>query len=87
LQAGVDVVRLRPEWIYGDPSLIEKLHKARNPVWTTAGDAPREHSNDSIDLGVNGIISDRPELMNSLLGEMGKMRGLNGPRRRRAAPQ
>jgi glycerophosphoryl diester phosphodiesterase len=78
--AGVDIVRVRPEWIHQDPNLTEKLHKAGKPVWTTAGDAPREELKRLMDLGVNGIISDRPELMNALLGEMRKIGGLNGPR-------
>ena len=50
------------------------MHQLGKPVWTTANDAPREELEKLIKLGVNGIISDRPEVMNKLLTDMKKTR-------------
>ena len=70
VRAGVDIIRLWPRWIYEDPNLIERLHRLGKPVWTTAGNAPRDELERLIKLGVNGILSDRPELMNLLLSDI-----------------
>ena len=47
----------------------------RRPVWTTAGEAPRAELEKLIKLGVNGILSDFPEVMKDLLGDMRNARG------------
>jgi glycerophosphoryl diester phosphodiesterase len=55
--------------------LIERLHALGKPVWTTADtqykdispDHPREDLSELIRLGVNGIITDVPELTRQLL--------------------
>lgn len=74
-QAGVDIIRLWPKWIYANPDLVRKVHQLGKPVWTTANDAPREELEKLIKLGVNGILSDLPEVMNKLLADMKKARG------------
>ncbi len=70
VRAGVDIIRLWPEWIYANPGLVDKVHQLGRPVWTTAADAPREELERLIKLGVNGILSDFPEVMKALLGDM-----------------
>lgn len=70
VQAGVDIVRLWPEWIRANPGLVTKVHKLGKPVWTTAGDAPRAQLEELIGLGVNGILSDLPAVMNELLASL-----------------
>ncbi|MBZ0257580.1 hypothetical protein K8I31_16055 [bacterium] len=70
VQAGADIIRLWPEWIHNDPSLIQRVHKLGHPVWTTAGNASREELETLIKLGVNGILSDNPKLMNSLSSDL-----------------
>ena len=55
--------------------LIERLHELGKPAWTTADtlykdidpDHPREDLSELIRLGVNGIITDVPELTRELL--------------------
>lgn len=74
-QAGVDIIRLWPKWIYANPNLVQKVHQLGKPVWTTANDAPREELEKLIRLGVNGILSDLPEVMNKLLADMKRARG------------
>jgi glycerophosphoryl diester phosphodiesterase len=74
-QAGVDIIRLWPKWIYATPELVKKVHQLGKPVWTTANDAPREELEKLIKLGVNGILSDLPEVMNKMLADMKKTRG------------
>jgi glycerophosphoryl diester phosphodiesterase len=59
----------------GRSQLIERLHDLGKPVWTTADtlyndidpDHPREDLSELIRLGVNGIITDVPELTRELL--------------------
>lgn len=66
VQAGIDIVRLWPEWIDEDPRLIGKLHRFGKPVWATTDDAPREEMERLIGLGVDGIISDLPQAMREI---------------------
>lgn len=73
VQAGIDIIRLWPKWIYKNPDLIEKLHHLGKPVWTTAGSASRKELKKLIKLGVNGILSDQPKLLHSLLADMAKI--------------
>jgi glycerophosphoryl diester phosphodiesterase len=59
----------------GRSPLIERLHDLGKPVWTTADtlykdidpDHPREDLRELIRLGVNGIITDVPELTREVL--------------------
>jgi len=59
----------------GRSQLIERLHDLGRPVWTTADtlykdidpEHPREDLSELIRLGVNGIITDVPELTRDLL--------------------
>lgn len=74
VQAGIDIIRLWPEWIHATPGLVNTVHQLGKPVWTTAGDAPRDELESLIKLGVNGIVSDQPALMSGLLAEMSKCR-------------
>jgi glycerophosphoryl diester phosphodiesterase len=60
--AGVDIIRLWPRWIQADPTLVGRVHRLGRSVWTTAGPAPREELVQLIQLGVNGILTDLPEL-------------------------
>ena len=73
-QAGVDIIRLWPKWIYANPELVKKVHQLGKPVWTTANDAPREELEKLIKLGVNGILSDLPAVMSKLLADVKKSR-------------
>lgn len=69
IEAGVDIVRLWPEWIDSDPGLIERVHQLGKPVWATTGDAPRDELERLIGLGVDGILSDLPEVMKALVAD------------------
>ncbi|MHB9028349.1 MAG: glycerophosphodiester phosphodiesterase [Candidatus Latescibacterota bacterium] len=75
VRAGVDIIRLWPPWIYADPALIGKVHAFGKPVWTTAGEAQRDELEKLIKFGVNGVLTDFPEIMNSLLEEIREKRG------------
>jgi len=75
MQAGVDIIRLWPEWIEADPGLIERVHQAGKPVWALTGDAPRAELEELVRLGVDGIISDLPDVMNDLRAGMRRSRG------------
>ena len=70
VRAGVDIIRLWPQWISADPELVQKVHQLGKPVWATASDAPREELEALIKLGVHGILSDLPEVMSRLLADM-----------------
>jgi glycerophosphoryl diester phosphodiesterase len=73
--AGVDIIRLWPDWIYRDPALVGQVQALGKPVWTTAGDASRDQLERLIKLGVNGILSDFPTVTGALGAEMKKGRG------------
>ncbi len=66
VDAGVDIVRLWPKWIYAENDLVKKVHNLGRPVWTTAGDAKLAELKDLIQLGVNGILLDSPKLLSTL---------------------
>ena len=68
--AGVDIVRLWPRWIRADADVVGRVQQLGTPVWTTAGDAPREALAELVALGVNGVLTDRPGLMAELLSDM-----------------
>lgn len=72
VQAGADIIRLWPEWIEADPGLIGRVHKSGKPVWALTGDAPREELEKLVQLGVDGIISDLPDVMIGLRTGMKK---------------
>jgi glycerophosphoryl diester phosphodiesterase len=76
LQAGVHIMRLWPEWISANPELVTKLHDRGKPVWATADGAPREEMERLISQGVDGILTNFPEMMNSVLADLKKARGL-----------
>jgi len=65
--AGADIIRLWLKWILSYPQLIDRVHQCGKPVWVTAGTAGREELAALITLGVNGIITDLPEVLIALL--------------------
>ena len=75
VQAGADIIRLWPEWIHADSGLVSRVRRLGKPVWTTAGDAPREELQKLITLGVSGILVDQPAVMDELHAELSKSRG------------
>lgn len=66
---GIDIIRLWPEWIRADEEIVRKVHELGKPVWTTAGDAPREVLEELIRSGVNGILSDFPEVTSRVMAD------------------
>ncbi len=68
--AGVDIVRLWPRWIRADPEVVRRVQQRGRPVWTTAGDAPREELEELVALGVDGVLTDHPGVMAELLSDM-----------------
>lgn len=68
--AGVDIIRLWSWWLFLHPDLIEKTRQLQKPVWVTAGDAPRRDLERLISLGVDGIITDHPDIMTELQSEI-----------------
>ncbi len=67
--AGIDIIRLWPEWIRADQEIVGKVQGLGKPVWTTAGDAPREALEELIRSGVNGILSDLPEVTSRVMAD------------------
>ena len=70
VRAGVDMIRLWPAWIHADPALVARVHALGKPVWTTAGTLPREELETLIRMGVNGILTDVPEVLAPLLADL-----------------
>ena len=67
IHAGVDIIRLWPDWINADPHLINKIHALGKPVWTTCTSTSIEDHQELIKSGVNGIITDYPQLITKIL--------------------
>lgn len=65
-EAGVHIIRLWPRWIAADPNLIRRVHALGRAVWVTAGDASREELEALLRAGVDGILGDRPAVLQSL---------------------
>lgn len=70
--AGVDIVRLYPQWIRVYPPFLEKVHELGRPAWITAEFAPRDELADLIRLGANGFLTEVPDVLLSLLEEARK---------------
>lgn len=84
--AGVEIIRLWPAWIEGKPTnenhvmpadcdgvdncLVKKVHALNRPVWSTAGTADRAELTYLIEAGVNGILTDLPDVMGTLLADI-----------------
>jgi len=69
VRAGVDMIRLWPDWVEEHPDLIARVHGLGKPVWLIAGDAPSHQLGAFMQLGVDGILSDFPERIQALLAD------------------
>ena len=85
-EAGVEIIRLWPQWIRGEDSeergpipddcantencLVERVRAHDRPVWTTAGEADREELLELVAAGVNGILTDVPGTATALVDEI-----------------
>ena len=88
--AGVEIIRLWPEWIRGENSerrgpvpadcegvencLVERVREHGRPVWTTAGEARRAELIGLMEAGVAGILTDVPDEMATLQDDIEAMR-------------
>lgn len=84
-EAGVEIIRLWPQWIRGEESergsipadcegvencLVERVRAHDRPVWTTAGEAGRDELIGLVEAGVNGILTDVPDELATLLADV-----------------
>lgn len=60
LAAGVEGVRLWPQWIHDDRGLVRRLRDAGTQVWVTTGDAPVAELLELAADGVDVLLTDRP---------------------------
>jgi len=67
INAGVDIIRFWPDWIEADSNLINEIHNMGKPVWTTCTSASIEDHQALIGSGVNGIITDYPQLLAEII--------------------
>jgi glycerophosphoryl diester phosphodiesterase len=82
-RAGADIIRLWPQWILvpgldappGHSPLVQRLHDLGKPAWATADtlyddispDHPREDLTELVRLGIDGVITNLPELLRDVL--------------------
>jgi glycerophosphoryl diester phosphodiesterase len=69
IAAGIDIVRLWPDWIAAERELVAEVQRSGRPVWTTASAAPRYELERLIHYGVNGILTDLPGVLENLVNE------------------
>lgn len=74
--AGIDIIRLWPQWIHADPKLVGKCHELNRPVWSTVNASLRPEIETLIGYGVDGILSDLPNVMSLIIKDMKQARGL-----------
>jgi glycerophosphoryl diester phosphodiesterase len=67
--AGADIVRLWPHWIFADGDLVRRVQAMGRPVWTTADDLPRPGLEKLMRAGVDGILTDLPDVLLQLVSE------------------
>lgn len=67
--AGADLIRLWPQWIDADPGLVGRVHALGRPVWVTAGTMPRDGLQTLIRRGVDGILTDLPDVLLPLVAD------------------
>ena len=67
--AGADIIRLWSWWVFLYPQLVSKIQRLGKHVWITVGDAPPKEIEKLIKMGVNGIISNQPEVVAQMLAD------------------
>lgn len=78
--AGVDIIRLWPEWMAADAGLVERVHALGKPVWVTAGALPRDGLDVLIRRNVNGVLTDLPEILAPLVADIRARANARPPR-------
>lgn len=89
--AGIDIVRLWPQWVRGEDSerrgaitgacagragcLVEQVHALGLPVWSTTNEAGYDELLTLMQLGVNGFLTDVPDEMAALIADVEAARG------------
>jgi glycerophosphoryl diester phosphodiesterase len=96
-RTGADIIRLWPRWILasrpdagpGRSPLVQHLHDLGKPAWATADtlyddispEHPREDLSELVRLGVNGIITNLPELLRDVLAAERRLKAAEVTRR------
>ncbi len=62
-QEGVDIIDLPPREINANPDLVRDVHQLGKQVWVRAVLGSREELEKLIELGVDGIVLDLPEII------------------------
>ena len=62
-QEGVDIIDLPPREINANPDLVRDIHQLGKQVWVFASLGSREELEGIIELGVDGISLDLPEII------------------------
>jgi hypothetical protein len=70
VRTAADMIRLWPEWIFADRSLVGRVQALGVPVWTTAGTLPRAELDALIRMGVNGVLTDVPDVLATLVADI-----------------
>lgn len=69
-RAGVDIIRLQPEWIMEQPGLIDEIHALGKSVWTTSMLAKKDELRTLMQHGVDGFFTDFPNMVAELKREL-----------------
>lgn len=69
ISAGIDIIRLWPEWIHKNGDLVQRVHQLGKPVWITTSVIEPAEIKALIHFGINGIISDTPEQLIKIIGD------------------
>lgn len=69
-EKGIDIIRLFPEWIHKDSTLIDSTHTLGRPVWAMSLTETKEALEKLLRYGVNGVFTDYPKMVSGLRQEL-----------------
>lgn len=67
IKAGVDIIRLWPDWIDENTELVTSLREKNVPVWVTIAKLSDDELRRMLGYGVTGFITDHPEKLRLML--------------------
>jgi glycerophosphoryl diester phosphodiesterase len=70
IKAGVDIIRLWPDWIDENTELVTSLREKNVPVWVTIAELSDDVLTRLLKYGVSGFITDHPEKLRMMLEKM-----------------
>jgi glycerophosphoryl diester phosphodiesterase len=66
---GANIIRIWPDWVEDDISVISVCQQNKIPIWVTSGDMGADGISALLSHGITGFIHDAPEKLMKILAE------------------